>query len=238
MIFQADVNELVESGLQNTPLVAGSAALVYADTLYGTGNRFEHYSDTREEAIALTSSIFKLANRVLRPGGSLIIQCDQHLNYVYRKLFEDSSYFEFLNEIIWAYNSGGASKDRVPHKHDTILVGIKGGAPHTFNVLREPYPRDYGNRPGFNPEGRMQTSVWSVPRLSNTAKERTGYSTEKPPALIERIVKTFTNEGDLVYDPCCGSGASGVAALACGRSYQGSDKNPEAVEIAKRRLRL
>lgn len=238
VIFQADVADYL-----SLPIDPGSVSLVFADVLYGTGSKFEDYDDSiPENAISMTANVLRVADRVLKPGGIVIIQCDWHLNYMYRvmleryDIFDTPASFSFLNEIIWSYNSGGAGRDRVPHKHDTLLVGAKQGAPHTFNILREPYPRDYKDRPGFNPEGRMQTSVWTVPRLSNTAKERTGYATEKPPALIARLLQTFSNPGDVIYDPCCGSGASGVAAVTEGRMFFGSDINPKAVEISRSRI--
>jgi site-specific DNA-methyltransferase (adenine-specific) len=77
--------------------------------------------------------------------------------------------------------------------------------------------------------------VWKVPRLTNNSRIRTGYSTEKPPDLILRLIETFTNELDTVVDPCCGSGASGVAASQCNRKYLGFDINPVAIETATNR---
>ena len=248
MIFLSDVR--APRGA-DYPVAADSVSLVYADVLYGTGTRFKSYDDSSVEgALAMTAGVLRRAAFVLRPGGVLVLQCDWHLNYLYRAMIstlhpalrmlqkdlEIPDQFEFLNEIIWSYNSGGASRDRVPHKHDSLLVAVKKGASHTFHILREPYPRDYGDRPGFHPEGRMQTSVWYIPRLSNTSKIRTGYDTEKNPELIKRILLTYTNPGDLVLDPCCGSGASGIAALETGRAYMGSDINPDAVAIARARL--
>ncbi len=172
---------------------------------------------------------------MLRPGGVVVIQSDHHLNWMVRVLLEDST-LEFFAEVIWSYNSGGAGQSKLPQKHDTLCVFAKPGARPTFNVFREPYPRDYGGRPGFHPEGRMATSVWQIPILSTTSTKRTGYSTEKPPALIQRVLETFSPEGGTVYDPCCGSGATGVAARACGRTFALSDINPRAIEVATARL--
>jgi site-specific DNA-methyltransferase (adenine-specific) len=145
---------------------------------------------------------------------------------------EDAPHLTFLNEIVWAYNSGGAGKKCVPQKHDTLIVYAEASREPTFHVLRKPYPRDYKDRPGFHPEGRMQTSVWNVPILSTTSTERTGYPTEKPPALLERLLRTYTNEGDWVWDACCGSGSMGVAASRTGRNAFLTDIHPEALRTA------
>lgn len=225
--------------LQGLPAVVqpNSVHLVYADTLYGSGNKFADYDDTSAEtAMTVTRAIMEAAEKALVVGGALIIQCDQHANYKYRQMLESSTVFTFKTEIIWTYNSGGAGKSMIPHKHDTIFVATKGSAHRLFNVTREPYPHDYGDRAGFHPDGRMVTSVWNIPRLSNTAIARTGYSTEKPPALIERLIHIYTDEHDVVYDPVCGSGASGVAALSCNRNYIGTDVNKRAVDITLSRL--
>ncbi len=79
--------------------------------------------------------------------------------------------------------------------------------------------------------------MWDIPFLSTVAKERTGYPTQKPEALLERIVRASSNEGDLVADFFCGSGTSLVVAKRLGRRYFGCDANPDAVSIASTRLR-
>lgn len=228
MIFQHDIT--------GVPSSLPPVDLLYADVPYGTGRKFDDYDDSVEVAARVQQAVVAHAPVLLRPGGVVAIQCDHRANWHIRTLLESDTRLAFVNELVWAYNSGGAGHRNVPQKHDTILVFAKRGAEYTFNVLREPYPRDYGDRVGFHPDGRMITSVWNVPILSTTSIERTGYATEKPPALIERLLRVYSDPGDLVYDPCCGSGASGVAALAAGRQWIGSDINPRAVEIARARL--
>ena len=230
MIFRHDIHEGVPLALMDR------VNLLYADLPYGTGRKFKHYGDPVEGAVGVAQSIVTAAAMLLVPGGVVVLQCDHRVNYKVRTLLEDTPYLSFLNEIIWSYASGGAGQKKVPHKHDTLHVFYKKGGTYTFNVLREPYPRDYGSRAGFHPDGRMCTSVWNIPILSTTSKERTGYSTEKPPKLLERVLLTYSNPGDLVYDPCCGSGVTGVAAQTTGRKYSLSDINPVAVKISRDRL--
>jgi site-specific DNA-methyltransferase (adenine-specific) len=88
----------------------------------------------------------------------------------------------------------------------------------------------------FDPAGPELSDVWDIPFLSTVSRERTGYPTQKPEALLERIIKASSNEGDLVADVFCGSGTTLVVAKRLNRRYLGCDINPEAVTIAKRRL--
>ena len=211
-------------------------ALLYADLPYGTGKRFKDYDDPEAGALGVAQAVITAAAMLLQPGGMLVLQCDHRINFRVRILLERSSYLSFLNEIVWTYASGGAGKKKLPQKHDTLFAYYKNDGEYTFNVLREPYPRDYGNRPGFHPDGRMITSVWNIPILSTTSKERTGYATEKPPKLLERVIEVFSAPGSLVYDPCCGSGTTGLAAKSLGRKFALSDLNPDAIRVSRERM--
>jgi site-specific DNA-methyltransferase (adenine-specific) len=213
------------------PVLPVAPALLYADVPFGTGRSFSTFKDDMATALHVTHAVVE-KSRALAPGGVLVIHCDHRINFLARALMEDAPHLTFLNEIVWAYNSGGAGKKCVPQKHDTLIVYAEASREPTFHVLREPYPRDYKDRPGFHPEGRMQTSVWNVPILSTTSTERTGYPTEKPPALLERLLRTYTNEGDWVWDACCGSGSMGVAASRTGRNAFLTDIHPEALRTA------
>jgi site-specific DNA-methyltransferase (adenine-specific) len=213
------------------PVLPVAPALLYADVPFGTGRSFSTFKDDMATALHVTHAVVE-KSRALALGGVLVIHCDHRINFLARALMEDAPHLTFLNEIVWAYNSGGAGKKCVPQKHDTLIVYAEASREPTFHVLREPYPRDYKDRPGFHPEGRMQTSVWNVPILSTTSTERTGYPTEKPPALLERLLRTYTNEGDWVWDACCGSGSMGVEASRTGRNAFLTDIHPEALRTA------
>lgn len=204
---------------------------ILVDPPYGTGRVFEDYPDDMPGAKRVIKAIVEGAPRALSPGGVLGIILDHRLSWYARALCEINPELSFLNEIVWAFNSGGAGGSRVPQKHATITVFHRKGANPTFNVIREPYPNNYGNRPGFHPEGRMITSVWNIPILSTTSSQRTGYSTEKPPLLLRRWLEVYTQPNALVYDPCCGSGSAATAAISCGRQFVGSDINPKAIEV-------
>jgi site-specific DNA-methyltransferase (adenine-specific) len=142
----------------------------------------------------------------------------------------------FLNEIVWAYRSGGASKRHLSRKHDTLLWYAKGDG-YTFNPQRVPYaPGTDVSRPGFHPDGKLMTDVWDISFISTSSHERTGWPTQKPVTLLSRVVELFSNRGDVVLDPFCGSGTTGVAAKRLGRGSVLLDVNPDATALAGERV--
>ncbi len=159
----------------------------------------------------------------------------------------------FVNEIIWHYGLGASKARRqLLTKHDTIFWYANSPA-YTFNLIRaEPtkamlakyrHVDEQGNR-YMNSYGRRYTlkggkpldDVWSIPAIAPTSKERAGYPTQKPLALLQRIIMLASNEGDVMLDPFCGSGTALLAAQQLGRKWIGIDANPQAIAIARRRL--
>ena len=178
-------------------------------------------------------------HRVLAPHGSLYLHVDWRTSHHVRLLLDEVfGPGRFLNEIIWAYDYGGRAADRWPRKHDTILWYAKGD--------RWLYDRDAIDRipymaPGLvGPEkaarGKLPTDVWWMTIVPPASAERTGYPTQKPIRLLERIVVASSRPGDLVLDPFAGSGTTGAAAARLGRRWLLVDRNPAAVEIARARL--
>jgi site-specific DNA-methyltransferase (adenine-specific) len=178
-------------------------------------------------------------HRVLAPHGSLYLHVDWRTAHHVRLLLDEVFGAErFLNEIVWAYDYGGRARDRWPRKHDTILWYAKGP---TWLFEREAIDRIPYLAPGLvGPEkaarGKLPTDVWWMTIVPPGSAERTGYPTQKPVRLLERIVAASSRPGDLVLDPFAGSGTTGVAAARLGRRYVLVDRNPVAVEIAQRRL--
>ncbi len=180
------------------------------------------------------------AHRVLRSGGSLYLHLDHHAVHHARLLLDELFGAEhFLNEIIWAYDYGGRHRDRWPRKHDNILWYAKGGG-WTFNrddIDRLPYMAPELVGPEKAARGKLPTDVWWMTIVPTNSRERTGYPTQKPERLIERIVRASSRPGDLVLDFFAGTGTTGAVAARLGRRYLLVDNNPEAVDIARRRLR-
>jgi site-specific DNA-methyltransferase (adenine-specific) len=181
------------------------------------------------------------AQRVLRYDGSLYLHLDFHAAHHARLLMDDVFGSErFLNEIVWAYDYGGRPRDRWPRKHDTILWYAKGDR-WTFNrddVDRVPYMAPGLVGPEKAARGKLPTDVWWMTIVPTNSRERTGYPTQKPEALLTRIVLASSNPGDLVLDFFCGSGTTGAVAKRLGRRFLLVDENPAAIEIARRRLSL
>jgi site-specific DNA-methyltransferase (adenine-specific) len=191
-------------------------------------------------------------HRLLSSRGSLYVHLDwRTVHYVKVLLDEVFGRANFLNEIIWSYRTGGRSRRWFARKHDTILLYAKQVGGHTFHVLREgqfrtdglnydddgrPYKSTRTGRLYFHRDGPAVTDVWEIPFLSTVSLERTGYPSQKPEALLERIILASSNPGDVVADFFCGSGTTLVVAQRLGRHYLGCDISEQAVAIARQRL--
>ena len=178
-------------------------------------------------------------HRVLRSTGSLYLHLDWHVVH-YARFILDSIFGEerFLNEIIWSYDYGGRARDKWARKHDNILWYAKGST-WTYNreaIDRIPYMAPELVGPEKAAKGKLPTDVWWMTIVPTNSKERTGYPTQKPLKLVERIVRASSNPGDLVADFFGGSGTTAVAAARLGRRFLYVDDNPEACAIAEKRL--
>lgn len=186
---------------------------------------------------------------VLKPTGSFYLHCDWHANAHIRimldKIFGEK---QFRNEIIWHYTGGGRAHNYFSRKHDTIFYYVK-SEKATFNIdaIRMPYKESSGyaksgivSKSGKrylpNPKGTPMDDVWDIPIINPFSKERVGYPTQKPEALLERIVKASSNKGDLVADFFCGCGTTISVAQKLGRRWIGVDISPTAIKIMQRRL--
>ena len=191
-----------------------------------------------EHLAALRARVEQL-HRVLAPHGSLYLHVDWRTVHHARLMLDEVFGAErFLNEIVWAYDYGGRSGDRWPRKHDTILWYAK-GEDWLFDrdaIDRVPYLAPGLVGPEKAARGKLPTDVWWMTIVPPGGKERTGYPTQKPVRLLERIVAASSRPGDLVLDPYAGSGTTGLAAARLGRRWLLADRNPAAVEIARRRL--
>jgi site-specific DNA-methyltransferase (adenine-specific) len=182
------------------------------------------------------------AYRVLASTGSLFFHIDYREAH-YCKVFLDTLFgrSSFLNEIVWAYDYGARSKRRWSAKHDTILWYAKDPKRYTFNydsIDRIPYMAPGLVGPEKAARGKTPTDVWWHTIVSPTGKEKTGYATQKPIALLERIVKVHSRPGELVLDFFAGSGTAGEAAARHGRRFLLVDSNPDAIAVMSKRLAL
>ena len=184
-------------------------------------------------------------HRVLREDGSLYLHID-HTAHAYVKTLLDAIFGRknFRNEIVWFYKTGGLSKRWFGRKHDTILFYTKSDS-YTYNPQKEKshLSHKYGfsnieihqDKQGYYRMVAMR-DVWDIPALRGNQPETTGYPTQKPLALYERIIKASSNEGDFVLDPFCGCATTPVAAERLGRKWVGMDIWDGAKDIVLLRL--
>ena len=198
------------------------------------------FDDAFDDYLAFLEPRLVEARRLLTPTGSFFLHVDPRESH-YCKVLLDAIYgrASFMNEIIWAYDYGARPRSRWPAKHDVILWYAADPAQYTYNydqIDRVPYmaPRLVG--PEKAARGKTPTDVWWHTIVSPTGKEKSGYPTQKPLALIERIVRVHSSPGDRVLDFFAGSGTTGVAAARLGRDCLLIDSNPDAVEVCRRRL--
>ena len=198
------------------------------------------YADTFDDYLGFLRPRLEEAHRILTPTGSLFFHIDpREVHYCKVMLDEIFTRPCFQNEIIWAYDYGARATKRWPAKHDNILWYTKHPTDYTFNLSatdRIPYmaPGLVGAEKAAR--GKTPTDVWWHTIVSPTGKEKTGYPTQKPLGILERIVRVHSNPGDTVLDFFAGSGTTGLAAAKNHRNYILIDQNPEAVALMQQRL--
>ena len=218
-------------------------------------SRNEYLSYMRERLLGI--------RRVLKSTGSVYLHCDTSASH-YLRILMDEVFGEnnFRSEIIWSYKRWSNSSKGLLPSHQTIFYYTKSNV-YAFNVeykdyspttnvdqimqMRERnlcgkavYKRDDSGEivQASEKHGIPLSDVWEIPFLNPKAKERTGYPTQKPIELLERIIRLSSNEGNVVLDPFCGSGTTLVAAKLLNREYIGFDISTDAINIAKTRLDL
>ena len=198
------------------------------------------YDDHHEDYLGFLRPRFEEARRILAPNGSFFLHIDyREAHYCKILLDEIFGRASFMNEIIWAYDYGARSKRKWPAKHDTIFWYAKDPRAYTFNfdeMDRIPYmaPGLVGKAKAAR--GKTPTDVWWHTIVSPTGTEKTGYPTQKPLGVLERIIKVHSNPGDTVLDFFAGSGTTGEAAARHGRRCILVDSNPEAARVMAERL--
>lgn len=236
--------------------------LIYVDPPFCTGkertrgdgrHKFaDHWPGGLKAYLDFLQPRLEQMHRILKPAGSLYVHLDWRAVHYVKVLLDDIfGEGQFLNEIIWSYRTGGLSKRWFARKHDTILLYARQAGKHKFKVLRagafrtdgmnfdeqgRPYKQTRAGRLYFHPDGPALTDVWEIPFLSTVSLERTGYPTQKPEALLERIIEASSEPGDLVADFFCGSGTTAAVAKRLGRRWLTCDISPEAVRMARKRV--
>lgn len=212
----------------------------------------EGYADSWANMDAYLDMLYPrlwLMHRLLSPRGTLYLHLDWHAD-AYARLLLDEIFGEerLLNQIAWVYHGPSPIRSAFNRKHDTILVYTK-SEEYTFNAdaVRMPYDpstvKTFASSPkaGFGKvpdleRGKVPEDWWYFPVVARLHNERTGYPTQKPEALLERILLASSNPGDLAADFFCGSGTTLTAAARLGRRFIGSDNAFRAVHASQKRL--
>lgn len=227
---------------------------IRGEQIDGTGQGLfeeKQYTDIweKDEYLQFMYERLLLMRELLSETGSIYLHCDWHKN-AHLRLVMDEVFGEgnFLNEIIWGYRTGGISKGFYARKHDDLLFYAKNAGKVLFNTqFYKSYQQKKYNFKGVEDLWDEEKKQWyhnSVCRdiwddiypIGTENSERVDYPTQKPEALVERIIKASTNEGDVVADFFMGSGTTQAMAQKMGRRWIGCDINIGAIQTATKRL--
>lgn len=251
-IIPGDCVELLQSQR------AGSVDLAFADPPFNIGYGYDVYDDRRakEEYLAWTDCWLRAVRRVLKPDGSLFVAIgDEYAAEI--KLRLDGLGLSMRNWIVWHYTFGVSCTRKFNRSHAHIFYYVADPKRFTFNAadVRVPSARQttYADARA-NPAGKLPDDTWilrpqedgdhfaadgdtwAIPRVCGTFKERTGHPCQMPEAVLDRIVKAASNEGDLVLDPFAGSGTTLAVAKRLKRRYLGMELSEEYAVAIKERL--
>ncbi|MCE7938800.1 site-specific DNA-methyltransferase [bacterium] len=198
------------------------------------------YADAFDDYQAFLAPRFAEARRILAPDGAFFLHVDcREAHYCKVHLDQVFGRDAFMNEIVWAYDYGARTRRRWPAKHDTILWYAMDPGAYVFDydaIDRIPYLAPALVGPEKAARGKTPTDVWWQTIVSPNSREKTGYPTQKPLAILERIIRVHSRPGDLVVDFFAGSGTTGEAAARLGRRFTLVDDHPDAIRVMARRL--
>jgi site-specific DNA-methyltransferase (adenine-specific) len=198
------------------------------------------YADAFDDYLAFLMPRIEASLACMTPDASLFVHLDsREVHYVKVALDRLLGRDRFMNEIIWAYDYGARSKSRWPAKHDTILWYALDPDRYVFDFAamdRIPYMAPGLVTKEKAARGKTPTDVWWHTIVPTNGREKTGYPTQKPLGILERIVKVHSTHDDVVLDFFAGSGTSGEAAAKHGRGFVLVDSSTEAVRVMEKRL--
>ena len=243
---------------------SNSVDLIYIDppffsgrqynVLWGDANEVRSFNDIWEDGMPgyltwLNARLYEM-KRLLKDTGSIYVHCDWHAShYIKVEMDKIFGYENFINDVVWCYKSGGASPSRYfSRKHENIFIYVKNRRKYNFNPQKEKsYNRgmkayrfagvkEYQDEIGWHTLVGMK-DYWEIDMVGRTSAERIGYPTQKPEALLERIILASSNEGDTVFDGFIGGGTTSAVAQRLNRRWIACDQSRVAVAVTAERLK-
>jgi adenine-specific DNA-methyltransferase len=247
-LFKGDCRDLLAE------IPRQSAQLIVTSPPYNIGKKYEKRV-ALSDYLRREEEVINLSIDRLRPGGSICWQIGNHvdegevfpLDILLYPIFVKRG-LRLRNRIIWHFEHGLHCSQRFSGRHETILWFTKSDhtGKYTFNLDPVRVPQKYPGKKHFkgpkkgeysaNPLGKNPGDVWIIPNVKHNHPEKTAHPCQFPIELVERLVLSMTNKGDLVIDPYMGSGSALVGALLHGRRSAGADTSSEYVEIARGRI--
>lgn len=233
-----ELNHLVcnDAVVEMSRLPGASIDLIVADPPYNLGKDYGNNIDTKawNEYEQFTLTWLKEAVRILKPTGSIYVFMGVRFISRLFLILEDSLNLNFNGWITWHYTQGMGRKQGFSPRHEDILYFTKSNN-FTFNLddirIPQKYFRERNNMAGTNPG-----DVWEFSHVHYCSAERQPHPTQKPEGLVERIIRSSSNPGDIILDPFVGSGTTCKVADVLGRQWLGIDINPEYIAMSQARI--
>lgn len=221
---------------------SSSIDLVITSPPYFLNKEYEKHLTSFKEYSVFIEKIIKELVRVVKPSGAIFWNVGQTiinnevipLGALHYPMFKKHDLI-LKNWIIWHYNGGPNTKNRLSGRYENLFWFIKNNNEYTFNLDSIRVPAKWHMDPRVNPLGKNPTDVWNIFRVTNNSKERYGHPAQFPEKLIDRIVKGFSNPGDLILDPFMGSGTTAVVSKRLNRKWIGIELDDKYCEQASRR---
>ena len=240
------VNSSCIKGMQSLPHEC--VDLIIADPPYNLNKDFGEWKESEQKYQWLDWSKKWLdeSKRVLKPGGSIFVYgIHHHLCWIQCYMYEIG--LDYRRQIIWYYENGFAGYTKSLAAHYEPLLWFSKGKGFTYHTIREPYKSTERLKHKItkngkvwepHPDGRLAGDVWNFPVLAGRRfrDEKVNHPTQKPLSISNRIVRHFSNTGEIVLVPFVGSGSECVAVKASGRHYIGFELNADYISIAQLRL--
>ena len=234
------------------------------EVIFNDGEEIRSFEDRWKGGINhyiewMKDRVFEL-HRILKDTGSFYLHCDWHASHYLKVMCDDIfGYRNFRNEIVWCYSTSGRGKREFSKKHDVIFFYSKTNdyfwndkevkIPYSDEYIKSHFKDKDKNskvcrkrfdagkwRIYYPDEGMIPNDWWEISYVNSMAKERLGYPTQKPEALLERIIKASSNKDDLILDPFCGCGTTIAVAQRLQRKWIGIDVSPSACKLMKNRV--